>query len=58
MSSKHKRLQRQYAKAKSLKPYANPVVEDDRHADAEDEDFLLPPVRPLIVSYRIVLELV
>jgi hypothetical protein len=49
MSSKHKRQERQRAKAVALKPFANPEVEDDRHAAVEEEneeDFLPQVCRP------------
>lgn len=58
MSSKHKRQQRQQAKAVALRPYANPEEEDDGgggggglgSADEAEEDFMLPQVRVLVVN--------
>lgn len=48
MPSKHKRLQRQQAKAQTLKAYANPEEEDERGSgaagDDEEEDEFLPQV--------------
>lgn len=58
MSSKHKRQQRQHAKAVALRPFANPEEEDEEDrgpgaALADEEDDFMPQVtwngvRPLM----------